>query len=497
MALVTRLAYAVFLCSTIWLAKFKAHAAPQTSYGSSSNCRCFPRDACWPLDQDWNDFNQTLNGRLIKTVPIASACHDSHFAPYDAQKCASLKSVWELPETHYTDSASIMQPYFQNSSCDPFLDRGAQCWSSGTRDTIFFGRSTGAGSLALWTHHLKTIEFLDGYKSPGYSGKAIKVGAGVQFFEAQKEAHARGLVIVSGYCPTVGLAGGFSQGGGLGLLASKFGLGADQVLEWEVVTASGELFTASPSKNSDLYWALTGGGGGTYGAVLSMAAKVYPDLRTSAANLTFISQGLSEKTFDGAVQDFLTALPSIVDAGAVSYWFITNTSFTMLPTTAPGLSKAKLQALMDPVLDKLKQRKIPYRKRKDTNLVLNISVVLIHTEYFIDEYPTFLDSNILNPPQNLVEYSEGGRFIPRSAIASPASVAALTKVLRSIANSGPGALVSGASINVAQGGHKSTNSVNPGFRDMLFNLIFGLYVAHVSLSPLPLQVFAHARRHNE
>ena len=51
---------------------------------------------------------------------------------------------------------------------------------------------------------------------------------------------------------------GYYRGGGHSPISSKYGLAADQVLEWEVVTGTGQLITASPFKNSDLYWALSG-----------------------------------------------------------------------------------------------------------------------------------------------------------------------------------------------------------------------------------------------
>ena len=146
--------------------------------------------------------------------------------------------------------------------------------SADTYISSYLGKSTGKGGLAIWTHNLKSIEFLD-YKSKNYNGPAIKMGAGVQAFEAYYAANAKGLRIVGGFCPTVGLAGGYSQGGGHSMLASTYGLAADQTLEWEVVTADGELITASPAENSDLYWALSGGGGGTYGVVLSLTSKAH------------------------------------------------------------------------------------------------------------------------------------------------------------------------------------------------------------------------------
>jgi hypothetical protein len=353
-------------------------------------CRCFPGDQCWPSNSEWSQFNRTLGGKLIATVPIASACHNDAFGPYNADQCTKLRSVWGFPETHYRTPSSPMAAFFANSSCDPFTSPSAQCVvgsyvqytvnATSARDYQralefvqehnirlvirntghdYYGKSTGAGALGIWTHNLKDMKVLD-YRSKHYSGKAMKIGAGVQGFEAQKRAHDCGLVIVGGNCPSVGIAGGYTQGGGHGPLVTKFGLGADQVLEWEVVTATGKHLVATPTKNRDLYWALSGGGGGTYGVVLSMTVKAHKDMRIAAANLTFTSQGVSQDTFFSAVNTFLTTLPKIVDAGAVSIWLLTNEVFLMQPTTAPGLSKERLQALMDPTLTKLNQSGMPY-----------------------------------------------------------------------------------------------------------------------------------------
>jgi FAD/FMN-containing dehydrogenase len=58
---------------------------------------------------------------------------------------------------------------------------------------------------------------------------------------------------------SVGYAGGFIQGGGHGPLSSLYGLAADDALEFEVITTTGKVLTASPSQNVDLFWALRGG----------------------------------------------------------------------------------------------------------------------------------------------------------------------------------------------------------------------------------------------
>lgn len=60
-----------------------------------SRCKCFPGDAYWPSTAQWNAFNRTVNGRLIATVPLASACHVPN---YDAAKCQALKNEWQSPD---------------------------------------------------------------------------------------------------------------------------------------------------------------------------------------------------------------------------------------------------------------------------------------------------------------------------------------------------------------------------------------------------------------
>ncbi|RYP82598.1 hypothetical protein DL769_001592 [Monosporascus sp. CRB-8-3] len=269
----------------------------------------------------------TLGGKLIATIPIASVCHDNHaFAQYDAEACERLRSTWDYPETHIVTSSSPMAPFYANMSCDPYTPPEAQCIigtyvpyavnATSAKDyqlTLAFARknnvrlvirntghdylskSTGAGALALWTHHLQDISIFD-YSTSLYEGKAMKMGAGVLNFQAQAAAHDQGLLVVGGVAPTVGTPGGYTQGGGHGVLSSSYGLGADQVLEWEVITAEGQRLVATPTENSDLYWALSGGGGGTYGAVLSMTVKTYPDGIVAAARLNY------------AIDDFATYL---------------------------------------------------------------------------------------------------------------------------------------------------------------------------------------------
>lgn len=325
-------------------------------------------------------------------MPIASPCQDTFpGVSYDAVACAEIQENWVRPTLHDMTTHSPMAPIFANESCDPFTGRDAQCIigsyvqyainATGASDYIttldfarqrnirlvirntghdYFGKSTGAGAVALWTHNLKDIAVLD-YNSTAYTGKAMKMGAGVQASEAQSVANMVGLVVVEGDCPTVGLAGGYTQGGGTSPLGSKFGLAADQVLEWEVFTPTGKVLTATPEQNSDLYWALTGGGGGTYGVVLSMTVKLHQNMPTVGATLSFTDS--TDKYWD-AVQTFMMNLPAVVDAGATVYWqVIPGNTFMMPQSYLPNGTAQDLERLFKPTLNALNKSGITYGTR--------------------------------------------------------------------------------------------------------------------------------------
>ena len=108
--------------------------------------------------------------------------------------------------------------------------------------------------------------------------KSVSIGSGASLgavYGALEPAH---LAIPAGSCFPVGIAG-HSLGGGFGLLGRPFGLACDSVLSMEVVDASGKILKASDSENTDLFWALRGGGNGSFGVVTQF------NFRTSVVNL--------------------------------------------------------------------------------------------------------------------------------------------------------------------------------------------------------------------
>jgi FAD/FMN-containing dehydrogenase len=71
-------------------------------------------------------------------------------------------------------------------------------------------RSTGAGGLGIWTHHLRGVDVKD-WHDDGYKDRAIRIGAGTQGFEILAATQKAGLVGVTGEFPMVCIAGGYTQ----------------------------------------------------------------------------------------------------------------------------------------------------------------------------------------------------------------------------------------------------------------------------------------------
>jgi FAD/FMN-containing dehydrogenase len=96
--------------------------------------------------------------------------------------------------------------------------------------------------------------------------------------------------VPGGTCPTVGLTG-LSAAGGFGRLSRLYGLTCDNILEVKLVTAGGGILTANQSENADLLWACKGGGGGNFGAVVELTARLHPvDMLFTEVAYTGISE---------------------------------------------------------------------------------------------------------------------------------------------------------------------------------------------------------------
>jgi len=195
-------------------------------------------------------------------------------------------------------------------------------------------------------------------------------GAGVQWSEAYEAAKQRNRVIVGGVCArgSIAVGGGWLSGGGHSPIASNYGLGTqkkdspdlveshshrefvgvDNVLEITIVTADGDHIIANAYRNKDLFWALRGGGGGTWGVVTSVTYKTHPSTPFSAASI------LVNSTNADSTQKFLTEIirltPSLVEQGygGDAYGSSEQIQFLFM---SPNVTAEQTQATFSPLFE--------------------------------------------------------------------------------------------------------------------------------------------------
>ncbi len=106
------------------------------------------------------------------------------------------------------------------------------------------------------------------------AGRTVRGEPGLTWGEFDRETQAFGLATTGGAVSSTGIAG-LTLGGGLGYLMRRFGLACDNLMSVDIVTADGELRTASETRNEDLFWGIRGGGG-NFGIVTSFEYRLHP-----------------------------------------------------------------------------------------------------------------------------------------------------------------------------------------------------------------------------
>ena len=106
------------------------------------------------------------------------------------------------------------------------------------------------------------------------AARTVRVGGGSTWGDVDHATHAFGLAVPSGIISTTGV-GGLTLGGGMGHLTRKYGLTIDNLLSADIVLPDGTVVVASSEENTDLFWAIRGGGG-NFGVVTSFLFRAHP-----------------------------------------------------------------------------------------------------------------------------------------------------------------------------------------------------------------------------
>ncbi|KAF9369063.1 hypothetical protein CPC16_004824, partial [Podila verticillata] len=292
------------------------------------------------------------------------------------------------------------------------------------------GRSTAPNSLSLWVHHRKKLEVVDAFVPKGApqdtkGEPAVLVESGVQFEELNTVLHEHNRIVVGGSSSTVGAAGGYCTGGGNGVLSKLHGLCVDNVLQYTIVTADGELRVANAYQNQDLFWALRGGGPGTFGVVVEAVMRTHPALKNIIkAQVTIIVHILK-----------------------INYY---------LPDGDLAQSQASIEAF------------VRYARSFLGVIILQNSVESLPS--YLDAVPTILDVPI---KKSGVNFFMGSRLAPQTMFESPTGVDALAAAIKEAQRDVEGvkALASIMLMFIAGGqvsqGNSQDTSVLPAWRSAL------------------------------
>jgi FAD binding domain/Berberine and berberine like len=281
--------------TAIAIAPSSIFSMPRGSFSASDSLRrrVRPGDKEWPSPEMWDELKASLNGTLLKIDSPLDGCKLSTQLSSCADVFKELKNPYYISDTPAFTQTSGWYKAWQSAPSVYAIE------ASSTADIVagvnfarthnirlvikggghsYQGNSNCADSLLIWTRHMKNIHIDQEFHEAGAGSHAepfhaVTIEAGALWLEAYNEVTTKnGRYVQGGGCTTVGVAG-FIQGGGFGSFSKYYGIGAAGLLEAEIITADGEIKTVNRYQSPDEFWALKGGGGGSFGVVSKVTLR--------------------------------------------------------------------------------------------------------------------------------------------------------------------------------------------------------------------------------
>ncbi|KAF7342608.1 FAD-binding domain-containing protein [Mycena sanguinolenta] len=351
------------------------------AYGVHARCRNVPGSAGFPGADQWSTLNTTVNGNLVAVVPSAKYCADIPGGCTEVEWTSALfRSTipGAMNQVNFEQGYDLTPPSvcLQNSTttcgqgdvpiyaveAETVADVQAAVQFAQTYDLRiavkssghdYLGRSTAPNSLLIHMRKFTNVNFTDGFMVNGQNmGSAVTVGPGVHLQDVYLQSLAQGKIVVGGTAATVCPAGGYLQGAGHSAIAPLLGLAADNALEFQIVVSSGQLLTVNKASNSDLFFALRGGGAGSWGVIVSATVRTFPTFNVTGSVIELAaSSNTAAAALAGVHAQHIFDLDTI-RGGQYFYLEVTNGIPVMTITTVmPNTTMDEGTALLTPFLN--------------------------------------------------------------------------------------------------------------------------------------------------
>lgn len=273
-------------------------AMPETrgfaAIGSAAG-RVRPGSRGWPSDAQWRRLSRQVGGRLMPVRSPLAQCVNRAWAADCAALFDRLKNPYfigdeaGLTQTLGWVDAWTSRPSVYAVAAESAADVAAAIDFARTHNLrvavkggghSYQGTSCAADSLLIWTRRMNAITLHDAFVGEGCAGRAepqraVTIGAGAMWGQVYTAVAVNaGRYVQGGGCLTVGVAG-LIQSGGFGSFSKAFGSAAANLLEAEIVTADGEIRIVNQCTHPDLFWAIKGGGGGSFGVVTKVTLRTH------------------------------------------------------------------------------------------------------------------------------------------------------------------------------------------------------------------------------
>src|SRR5271170_1895855 len=286
--------------------------------------RARPGDPSWPSEASWAKLNEAVGGNLIAAPAPFGACTADPKGGACVDALAGLRNPFYIGDQPggtqvsgwldaWTPAPSVYAVKARSSSdvaaaVNFARDNRLRLVVKGAGHS-YQGTSNAPDSLLIWTRAMNKVTLHDAFTPQGGEGKAapspaVTAGAGAVWIDLYHAVTSEaGRYVQGGGCTDVGVAG-LVQSGGFGSFSKGFGTAAAGLLEAEIVTADGVARIANACANPDLFWAIKGGGGGSWGVVTRLTLRTH-DLPAFFGGAWGAIKAQSDDAFRGLITRFL------------------------------------------------------------------------------------------------------------------------------------------------------------------------------------------------